>query len=367
MTHVPCMKPVWRRVGLAASPLLLGLLLVVHVSGCDYSFGATFDDSTQSILKKPEILSVVLDPPEVAPGGSVRASFLAIDEYGPLELPMQLWMLIDSIDTLRPASGDAEEGPLPDGAQLDPESMGFFPVFDFRARPQEHYRFDKNQQAAQLVTLVAAFTPLDIDALMGDESGAALGELLENRDIALALRTLVVSTSDTPNRNPEIGIITARVGETGSPQPLVLVRSDSETIARDRLNAALNPYVYSVCVSKATRIPPVETCPKEKLYFNISDIQDDGPDSALRVQWVSIAGDFEGRRDRDQRWNIPCYQDLPVIPAEDIDPASPETFKPRRDPNLYPVFLIVRDNGEEGQLGQSWAEFYVRLVMDEDC
>ena len=97
----------------------------------------------------------------------------------------------------------------------------------------------------------------------------------------------------------------------------------------------------------------------EEVVFAVDLEDDSNPDEALRYQWISTGGDFAGLRERVQTFEAPEYRELE---PGDVDRSGMEGVDPRLDPNLHPVWMIVRDNGDPGRLGQSWAELYVRVV-----
>jgi hypothetical protein len=362
--------PSWRRL-----PIFFFVVFVTPalVCGCGFKFGPSFEDATQSILKKTEILSIVLDPPEALPGDTVVASYLVADEFGVVQPEFQLWLLSSSTGGLN-ASNAIDDGALVDGDSnenqtveaFDPNAVGFLPSHTFTVSEEAEYDFDVNQQASQLITAVTAYVALDPTDFNGSDAQKNILDLIEAGDASMALRTLVVTLNEERNQNPVIEEVTARIGENGTETSVTLIRHSAPDVAKARALAATNPYTYAICQSTAKSIPPVETCTEGRLFFKVT-ASDDGPQDDLRYQWISIGGDFQSRRDQDQRWVIPCYQALPENPPQEIDKEDPAGFDPRRDPNLYPVFLIVRDNGGEDQLGQVWAEFYVRISLDEDC
>ena len=95
---------------------------------------------TMSVVKKPEILAVVLDPPEASPGQSVTASFLMADERGPVVGTANLWM---------PMVDEQEVGndPLAFAQALNDMGLSIDDLagdrLEFVVGPAESYRFDE--------------------------------------------------------------------------------------------------------------------------------------------------------------------------------------------------------------------------------
>ncbi len=288
------------------------------VSGC----ADKFDDDTMALLKKKEILSVVLEPPEAAPGEVVRASFLIADERGIIEDPIAVW--------------------LPDEpAELASEPFGA--AFEMILGSEEAYRFDENGLSSQGIGLAVAIGDVsDEESMMKD-----IDERIKDGAVKMNTRTLVVSTRQAKNRNPTITSISGSI-EGRKPATLAIVTSRDENTSDSRHVAADDPWLVEA---------------GEEVTLHVA-IEDDGNlDEDIRYQWISTGGDFGGERKKDQAWKAPIYVD----PGEgEEDQSGMENVDPRIDPNLYPIWLVVRDNGADDQLGQSWAEFYVRVTPKQD-
>ncbi|MCP4676832.1 MAG: hypothetical protein GY854_15225 [Deltaproteobacteria bacterium] len=312
-----------------AIQLLAGLALI----GC----APEFDDPTMAVVKKPEILSVVLSPPEAVPGQTVRATFLMADDRGVIEDNANVWMPMGASDEDMEASLAKME--------IDLESLGEA-EFEFKVPPASSFTFDEDGLSGQMVSLFAATgnTPspeTPIEQLLG-----SLESLVESGDVKTALRTLVVSERSNRNQNPLILDVTAGDEETQD-TPVSTVRSDDRDIPATRQSAADNPLVVKE---------------NESIFFAV-DVEDDSNDAiSLRYQWISTGGDFAGLRRKVQEFKAPEFQELE---SGDEDQTDLENVNPRVDPNLHPVWLVIRDNGISGGLGQSWVEFYVRVEPAE--
>ena len=64
-------------------------------------------------------------------------------------------------------------------------------------------------------------------------------------------------------------------------------------------------------------------------------------------------------RELTQKFVVPEYRQ--PGPGEQ-DQTGFENPDPRTDPNLHTVFVIARDDVIDGQLGQAWGEFYLRVT-----
>ncbi len=296
-----------------------------------------FDDPTMAVLKKPEILSVVLSPPEAVPGQTVRATFLMADDRGVIEDNANVWMPMGASDEDMGAAL-AEMG-------LSLESLGEA-EFEFKVPPASSFSFDADGLSGQMVSLFAATgnTP-DPETPVGQLLGS-LEDLVESGDFKTAFRTLVVSERSNRNQNPVIWSIKAG-DEDAQNTHVTVVQSDDLDIAAARQLAADSPLVVKE---------------GESIFFAV-DVEDDSNDAiSLRYQWISTGGDFAGLREKVQEFETPEYKDLE---SGDEDQTGLENVNPRVDPNLHPVWLVVRDNGISGSLGQSWVEFYVRVEPAE--
>jgi hypothetical protein len=329
------------------APLLLLLLSAAPWCGCEIEF----DDETKALVKKPELLSVVLEPPEAAPGAPVRASYLMADAWGIFAPGVGMWLPLDPRTAGVKVSGGASGTSGAFGAKLTAElkKLGITPAdlarptLTFRARPKGDYTFDADGLARHPLSLVVQTSRLPADLDTFEELSAGLERAMNQRVVKLATRTLVVSTRPRRCRNPAIKAITADLGgDGGAPASLVLVRHDDADLSLARLRAADAPLVVDA---------------KQKLTFRVTRAAGGLPEDRIRYQWISTGGDFGGTRRREQGWEAPDHRQPR---AGEKDQTGQRGADPRTDPNLHPVWLILRSTGG-GCRGQSWFELYVRV------
>jgi|GEM_PF-2086549 len=348
--------------------MLLAVLLMIFTTAC----GATFEDDTSSIVVKPTIISIVVEPPEAAPGDVVTASYLLADEKGTLTAPLQLWTLSDGISASAMDAVDEGNVTLEDGQNqnispddLEDAGIDMNTEFTFTVPESLSGNLEKSSAISQIVTLLVGMPTLNLAEVDLTDFAKTIESLIASGDVKTGLKTLVVSKNEQKNQNPRLTGLTARIEEDGTPVPVVFVSSFDQDKASKRAEAIAKPVVYEVCNNELFFNEPDSYCPIDSLYFKAT-VEDDAknPEEAIRYQWISNDGDFKGRRDADQVWSIPCY----VVPPETTEGEDPATSPddPREDINLHPVYLILRDNGVEGTLGQSWAEFYVQIKL-VDC
>jgi len=100
---------------------------------------------------------------------------------------------------------------------------------------------------------------------------------------------------------------------------------------------------------------------KTSIHF-LAEVQDDNDSGDLRFQWISNGGDFSSHRLSNEPWKVPEYTSTYADgETDETDVVSDGNY--RIDPNLYTIWLVVRDNGTNSHsLGQAWAEFFVRVV-----
>ncbi len=331
--------------------------LLLTASAC----GPTFDDDSKNILKKPEILAVTLDPPEAAPGDTVRASFLAADQFGAISKPvedgtglLQVWMLSEpgasafasaAADNGSVGSSGEENGDTSETQAPVMENIGILPDYDFTVYDSAEYTFNQDGLAPQLLSLI--FFPRGVDpaALQNENAYGEIQKMIESGLAQMTLRTLVVSNRSTQNRNPRITAASAGINESAMQELVFLSSASPEDIAKARNKAAASPY-------------EIKYAKNLRLHLSIT-VEDDGdPEDELLYQWISNAGEFRELPTEERDWIVPEY----VEPAGEFsDQSGQEVVDPRSDPNLHPIWVIVRDNGVENQLGQSWVEFYVRV------
>ncbi len=336
----------------ATSAPLLSLpwyLVLTLCFGLALACDPEFEDDMQSELMKPELLSIVLEPPEAAPGDLVRASFLYADERGVIPDPTVVWMPLGSGDGAEDASDDQVLGLLATMG-LAPDDL-LAPSLAFTLPREEAFVFDEDGIAESAIAVsVAGAEPRDeFDSPLA--MPAAAETFLTRDDVQPGLRTLVVSTRETRNQNPLVDSLTVSLADAGDDAarvPLSFLRHDDQELALARGAAADTPFVIEE---------------GSELVFHAGVLDDGEPEEAseaLRYQWISTGNDFDGFRQADEAWTAPSYRE----PGEgETDQSGGVGVDVRSDPNLHPVWLIVRDNGIRGQLGQSWAEFYVRVVQ----
>ncbi|MDJ0765859.1 MAG: hypothetical protein QNJ97_22945 [Myxococcota bacterium] len=315
---------------------ILGLISLIQmiIAGC----GPEFDDPTMAVLKRPEILSIVLEPPEAAPGETVKASFLMADRRGVIQGNANVWLPTDG-------SGEASESEmvaLLDEMGLDLESLGTAAI-EFQVPLAGSFTFDEDGRSGLTMGLFAAIGSTPSPQTPVAQILETLDSHVERGDVKSALRTLVVSERADQNQNPLILGIVAGDKQAQNTR-LAIARSEDSDIAATRQLAADNPLTVKA---------------EQEVVF-AATVQDDGnPELSLRYQWISTGGDFGGLRERVQAFEVPKYKQL--SPGE-MDQTGQQNVDPRLDPNLHPVWLIARDNGTPGALGQSWAEFYIRVT-----
>lgn len=321
--------------------------LLVLVAGC----GPEFDDETKALLKKPELLSIVLDPPEAGPGQTVRASFLMADSKGALEPELQLWLPVD-LSTAASSGMDQGLASLQQAIQqlaIKPPQLTDSEL-TFTVKGAGAYAFNAAGLARQPLSLLVQTGPLPATIRTPDDLLADLQRLIAARAVKLATRTLLVSTRADKSANPKItaisGVVYARRA-ADKRRPLTVARHDAADLAAARQAAADDPWV----VASETEVLLTVTRPAGEV-----------PEAQIGYQWISTGGDFDGRREREQRWVAPAY----VEPgAGEQDQTAQARVNPRTDPNLHPVWLILRDSGD-ARLGQAWFELYVRIVPRQE-
>lgn len=325
------------------------IVSTIVVASLTVGCGPGFEDDTQSILKKAEILSIILDPPEASPGDTVKISFLAADEKGALSNNFNLWLPMDAANS--DDSDDSTASDLESLAAMSAESGLTFedllsPIIEYTVPSKEGYAYNEDGFAAQMLSLFIEVKSIEVDE---NDQAALFSKIqgyVETGEIKTGIRTLLVSERNEKNRNPEIVNIGARLEDENSVTSLSLVRHDDEDIPSLRRAIATEPFVANGGA---------------ELEF-VSEVEDDGDlENELRFQWISTGGDFQGRRLQTQPWQAPEYV-KPNPDEDEEDLTGKEEVDPRQDPNLHPVWLIVRDIGADNQSGQAWAEFYVRVV-----
>lgn len=339
------------------TPILMAAMLAVLLMAC----GMQFEDESQSLLMKPELLSVVFDPPEAAPGDRVTASFLLADGRGVLEPNSNIWMP-DEIDMMAPGVADGDEdakdvaGALMDieavNAELEAYDLDLIqlvlPRIVFTVPDDGRYDYDDSGLATQMFSLIVDVADQSIPP---EQMFADLMDYVGSGEVKMALRSLVVSEREEQNLNPRIISIRARAGEEGAGTDLSIIRHDTEDLPASRLISAQDPFVVGAGSE----------------WTFIVEVADEGDlEEVLRYQWASTGGDFQGRRKQEQPWTAPAFKELESGDVDQSKQKDPAAFDPRLDPNLHAAWLILRDNGGDDSLGQAWAEFYLRVIPGPD-
>ncbi|MCP4602462.1 MAG: hypothetical protein GY847_18430 [Proteobacteria bacterium] len=298
--------------------------------------GVDFEDGSMASLKKPEILSVVLSPPEAAPGEQVSASFLIADDKGVIEGKASLWMPIGEEPMDEAAMDEALSA-----MNLTIDDLAA-PTLELTVPPADMFGFDEQGFSGLPLSVAAAHGDGPASDAPATELLADLEQHVESGKMKMATRTLIVSERNERNENPHVLSVHSGTEESQKTE-LTIVRSDDDDIAAARQAAADNPLVLSA---------------ESETWFRV-EVEDDGEvEETVRYQWISTGGDFFGLRERVQEWEVPEYKSLS---GNEQDQTGLENVDPRTDPNLHPVWLIVRDDMAENQLGQTWAEFYIRV------
>ncbi len=312
--------------------LLIPLLAAGALLGC----GLDLQDGAQSLLKKAELLSVVLDPPTARPGQSVRASFLLADPRGPLR-PLAVQWLPAALTEAEIGDG----GPSPSWVATVERDLPRWALTGD----------DLRQETLLLRAPAAAGGPLSLSLLVqvtprcvgsDNERGeeALLNHLYENMAcgaVKLGRRTLLVTPDPPVEGNPRVLSIAVQQGE-GPVRTARLVRPGDADLDGSRA-AAMAGAVAIQGSSDVTFAAQAEAAP-------LSAAGDEQGAADLLYQWISTGGDFGGKRLASEAFEAPAY----------TEPAGE-----RQDPNLYPVWLILRQGSLE-PLGQTWAELYIRVL-----
>ena len=318
--------------------LIVAFNVALFAVGCEEEF----DDETMALLKKPEVLSVVLDPPEAAPGETVTATFLIADGKGVRNEMTTLWMpLLPEAVYADPA---AMNEVMTQMGLLDPNAMTGA-TFEFTVPDAKYFSFDESGKSGLPIMFSTAISGAISADLSIDELANAMEQAVVDGAAKQVMRTLVVSNGDSLNDNPEVISLFVQRGDSLQPIHFAAV-SDADLESR-RQNAANNPVV----VVEGAEV---------NFLVNVSDDGDVAAD--IRYQWISTGGDFGGIRAQLQPFEAPEYK---ALSAGEMDFTNQTNVNPRLDPNLHTVWIIVRDNEVAGQLGQTFAEFYVRVVPNE--
>ncbi len=356
---------------------LLALPYLISLGACV----PQFDDELASLVQKPQMLAMTLEPPEIEAGDTVEAGFLMADERGRLHPDLALWLrnAPGEIET-DPRSGideDQQQG-FGEGSENDlfvgtPEKYSF----TFETFKAIDYTYDEDGFASQTVLLVVPQDTPDESLFSGapDLETAftqyAVGLLDGSVPSLINYRTAIVSKRDEKNRNPVITSIRALIDndDPENGEDIEFTTAQETPLDYTTSPAAANPYIVharKVALKNGKFRYENEL---EMIYFEVTaedpDAESDEElETMLRYQWFSPeypnGGEFKQTRKQIQEFTLPRFtasDDVPV--PEDC----PETDH-RCQTNLYPVWIVVRDNGGESSLGSTWAEFYVKVVLD---
>lgn len=306
-----------------------------------------YKDPDKALLQKAEMLSIALEPPEAAPEGEVKAAYLLADEHGPLDATLQLWLPIGS-GTNGSLSDFNADSMSEDLQQMGLDQLSLLnAVLRFHAKPASSYVFDSDGKSTQMLTLYAA--PGELAHSLDDILAAPtlLLDEIKAGNVLASVRTLSVAEGNSLNKNP--WLTSLNLVDASGEHPIVYgthLQALDGTLAAQRQRAADQAYEVRA-----------ETTVKFKV-----EAADDGPTSDLRYQWISTGGDFDGRRLRVEPWLAPKYLDPVTFTTDQHDQRGQTGVAFRTDPNLYAVWLVLRDNGTKALLGQTWAEFFVRVI-----
>jgi hypothetical protein len=308
-------------------PALLTLCAAL-TSGCE----PEFDDDHQYLLKKPELLSIVLEPPVVAPGESTRASLLFADAGGAKEPGFVAWLRGDPLATMGAV----------DPASLS--SMALGSTVELRAPQAADCVFDERGRATMPLSLLVQVAPLPAEVQTPQQIINALPSLIARGVVKLATRTLQIQREAPRGVNPRVASVALEVDGEGARREATLVRHDAPELAAAR--ALARSRALRVTGSQRVQLA-VEVAPPSRL-------------EELALQWISTGGDLKGRRLPRQPFEVPAYVEL----GQGSSGPGQATAKAATDPNLYVIWLILRDDPATGRLGQSWVELYLRVVDD---
>ena len=234
-----------------------------------------------------------------------------------------------------------------ESAESQTEDAVLAPVFEFQAARGEKDLVDTEGFSTQTISLMVW---TDLEALesgdLPDLSTLAtdMESLIRKGSLRMGMRTLMVNEREPRNQNPHVVSLVLRT-ESGTETELETLTPFEENAQAKRVELATN----------APEVPE-----KSTVTFSVV-LEDDGLPEDLRVQWIATGGDFGGTRELSQEWKTEEAA-IPDEAAGEKDLRGAESVDPRLDPNLHSIFLIVRDTGTEGNSGQTYVEFYVRVV-----
>ena len=301
-------------------------MVVVVMTGCG---GNELTPSSQII--KLRVLSVVTQPPLAHCGDTVDVSALAVNEDGSVaQSATYLWALTSQ--SINPNDPQPEEvAPLT-------FSMGREASLTI---PRE-LSFDCNTGGTLYAFLIVTREEIDLTTMGGDSSVDMFAGLLTSDQTAVAIRTIPVVPPDSEeiNTNPRIDTVTLTFPDGTQAIPL-LQRFPDNTIENGAV--AIPSEFEGATVTFAVVASDDEQAPVDFV-----------------ANWFSTS-DFPPRNKLVIDWDVPSWRDPTTYQRPDAMPAGlPGELK---DPNLYPVYTVVRDNAG----GQQWKGFFVRVCPQQGC
>jgi len=300
--------------------------LAVLVMGCG---GIELTPSSEIV--KLRVLSVVTEPPLAHCGDLIDVSALAVNEDGSVaNSATYLW-------ALSPISINPNK-PEPEAVAPLAFSIGREATLGIPDDPG----FDCNTGGTLYAFLIVTREEIDF-ASMGDDSAIDMfSNLLTSDQTAVGIRTIPVVPPDSEevNTNPHIDTVTLPFPDNTTAIPLLQQYPD--------------PKVSDAVVDLSPEYSG------EKMEFILVGSDAEQPQSELIANWFSIS-DFPARNQLIIEWDVPSWRDPDTYTRPSSMPADlPEELK---DPNLYPVYTVVRDNAG----GQQWKGFFVRVCPTEGC
>ena len=284
-----------------------------------------------SQIVKLRVLSVVTDPPLAHCGDTVDVAALAVNEDGSVaQSATYLWAL--TTQSINPNDPQPEEvAPLT--FSIGREATLAIP---------EELSFDCNAGGTLYAFLFVIREEIDLTSMGGDSSIDMFASLLTSNQTAVGIRTIPVVPPDSKevNTNPRIETVTLTFPDDTQAIPLLQHYPDS-TLANAAI--AISPEFEGTTVS-----------------FALVAADDEQASGDFVANWFSTS-DFPPRNKLIIDWDVPLWQDPATYKRPDNMPEGlPGELK---DPKLYPVYTVVRDNAG----GQQWKGFFVRICPPEGC
>ncbi len=341
-----------------------------------------FDDAMASFVQKPQMLVMTLDPPEIDAGDTVSADFLMADERGRLHPELALWVRNEPGDIQTNARSGIDEGQQQGFSEGDEGDVYFGTpgdyAFVFETYNSKEYLYDEDGFASQTVLLVVPNDPIDESQFVGVDMETAIEQyatgLMDGSVASLInFRTAIVSKREDKNRNPQItGLRVLLDSDDNEGEDITFTTGEDTPLDYTTSPAAMNPYI--VTVKKTVKNGKVRYKNDiDIVYFEITATDPDAQseeelEETLRYQWFSPSypngGEFKQTRKRIQEFTLPTFTAADDKKLEEPVPEDCVETDHRCQPNLYPVWIVVRDNGEDTSLGSTWAEFYVKVVLE---